>query len=292
MTSKNDFDLLQRFVFESCDIRGEIVSLHNSFLEASAHQNLVPLERQLLGEFLAATALLGDSLKFKGVLTLQARGDGIIPLVMADITNDKQIRGIVKRHVDADFRHSTARLSELLGNAVLSLTIDPDKGERYQGIVPAEGDSIASCLNTYFAQSEQLPSYFLTFSQDNSCGGLFLQALPSKVIQDPELARDKWQTAVHLASTLKAEELFSLSHETLLYRLFHELECKVFPPAPVQFKCSCDEQRSSNAIAALGKEDAFALLEEQGVIEINCEFCGRQYLFDNSALQTLFAASH
>lgn len=292
MTSKSDFDLLQRFIFESCDIRGEIVTLHASFLEASAHQNLLPIEKQVLGEFLAATALLGDSLKFNGILTLQARGDGIVPLLMADTNNNKEIRGIIKRKQDADFRNVSTKLPGLLGNAVLSMTIDPDKGERYQGIVPLQGENIAHCLNDYFAQSEQLPSYFLIFSTDNFCGGLFLQALPARVITDPEETRDKWRTAVHLASTLKAQELFSMSHEEVLYRLFHELQCKVFPASPVKFKCSCDEQRSSNAIAALGREDAFALLKEQGEIEINCEFCGQQYSFDKSALDNLFGAAH
>lgn len=291
--SKDDFDLLQRFVFESCDIRGEIVTLHNTFVEASAHQSLTPVEQNLLGEFLAATALLGDSLKFKGVLTLQARGDGVIPLLMADINHEKQLRGIVKRQPDATFGKAGTRLPELLGNAVLSMTIDPDQGERYQGIVPLQGDDIARCLNNYFAQSEQLPSFFLCFAQQSYCGGIFLQALPAQIIKDKEQAKDKWDTLVQLVSTLKTEELFTLPHEEILFRLFHEMQCKIFPPRPVEFKCSCNIERSSNAIAALGREDAYALLqEEEGEIEINCEFCGQTYLYDEQSLDELFGASH
>src|SRR5690606_8944081 len=152
---------LQRFIFESCDIRGAIVNLHQSYLEARAHQTLSPTENIVLGEFLAAIALLGDSLKFKGILTLQARGDGAIPLIMADINHNMQIRGIVKKHQQLALPQHTLALPELLGQAVLSMTIDPEKGERYQGIVPLQKENIAQCLNEYFAQSEQLPSFFL-----------------------------------------------------------------------------------------------------------------------------------
>lgn len=292
MTIKNDRDQLQRFIFESCDIRGSIVSLHQSYLEARAHQTLSPTENILLGEFLAAIALLGDSLKFKGILTLQARGDGAIPLIMADINHDMQIRGIVKKHQQLTLPRHTLALPDLLGHAVLSMTIDPARGERYQGIVPLQKENIAQCLNEYFAQSEQLPSFFLIFADTEYCGGLFLQALPEHIIQDKEASREFWQTAVQLASTLKPEELFDLNNEDILYRLFHELQCKVFPPSPVNFSCSCNRERSSNAVAVLGKDEACALLQEQGTIVINCEFCGKVYRFDENALKKLFSAAH
>lgn len=292
MTIKNDNDTLQRFIFERCDIRGTIVSLHRSFLEARAHQNLSPTENVILGEFLTAIALLGDSLKFDGILTLQARGDGAIPLIMADTNNHKHIRGIVKQHPQLKLPEQARALPELLGHAVLSMTIDPEKGERYQGIVPLQKESIAQCLNDYFTQSEQLPSFFLIFAEAEHCGGLFLQALPEQVVEDKDTSKEFWQTALQLALTLKQEELFSLDHEEILYRLFHELQCKVFPASPVSFACSCNKERSSNAIAVLGRDDAFALLQEQGTIIINCEFCGKVYRFDENALQKLFSAAH
>lgn len=292
MTSKNDFDSLQRFIFESCDIRGEIVTLNTSFIEACEHQSLAPGEKANLGEFLAAVALLGDTLKFDGVLTLQARGDGVIPLLMADITHQKSLRGIIKKQAGAMLDNVQTSLATLLGNSVLSITIDPEKGERYQGIIPLEGENIAACLTDYFTQSEQLPSWFLFYSTENFCGGLFLQALPKKVISDHDATKDAWRTATQFAATLKAEELFSIGHEEILYRLFHELGCKVFPAKKITFGCSCNEDRSSNAIAALGKEDAFNLLKEQGEIEINCEFCGKQFRFDEEKLQGLFGVTH
>ncbi len=292
MTIDNDLnqnDSLERFVFENCDIRGAIIRLNKSYQDALAHQTFSSRKKLLLGEFFAAVGLLGDSLKFKGILTLQARGDGVVPLVMADINSAGEFRGIVKKK-DETLLLETDDLPNLLGSAVLSITIDPDKGERYQGIVPLLESKLAQCLSDYFSQSEQLPSWFSLFSSEEFCGGLFLQALPKKVILDHEETQENWNTAIQLASTLKAEELFSLNYEEILYRLFHELGCKVFPPKPLRFACSCNEDRSSNAIIALGEDEAYALLEERGVIDINCEFCGRKYVFNESALKTLFTS--
>ena len=293
MTSKTDFDTLQRFIFDSCDIRGEIVTLSDSFTSSVSHQNLSPAHSALIGEFFAATVMLGDSLKFDGILTVQARGDGIVPLVMAEANNKHEFRGILKRANDnSPETDGTYSLPDMLGNAVLSLTMDPTKGKRYQGIVPLEKDNLALCLNDYFSQSEQLPTHFIIYADDGRCGGLFLQALPRNKILDDDASRDAWDTAVQLASTLKAEELFSLDHKEVLYRLFHQLECNIFPEQKISYKCSCNFDRSGNAIASLGKAEAFELLEERGHIDINCEFCGKQYIFNLQALEKIFGGEN
>ncbi len=289
MTNKHH-DKLQRFIFESCDIRGEIVCLNKSFQEACAHQNLSSLERRLLGQFLTAAGLLADSLKFDGLFTIQARGDGAIPLIMAEANHKNSLRGIVKKN--SPVVGPELPLPELLGKAALSITVDPDKGERYQGIVPLDSPTLADCLNDYFTQSEQLPSRFFLYADDHFCGGIFLQALPAEKIKDAEQTRDKWDTAIQLAATLSLEELRDLTHEEVLYRLFHEMECKIFPEKPLQFACSCTEERSSNAIMALGHDDAKELLKQQGKINIHCEFCGKNYAFDAPAVDAMFTQRH
>src|SRR5690554_3724898 len=125
-------DQVQRFIFDQSDIRGELVTLHDAYQQAMATQDLHPLASRLLGEFLAAVTLLSGSLKFNGVISLQARGDGPVPLVMAECTHQKNVRGIVRTDANLDDL-GLDNFPALIGKGVLFITIEPDKGERYQG---------------------------------------------------------------------------------------------------------------------------------------------------------------
>lgn len=287
----NDFtstDQLHRFVFDNCDIRGEVVSLERSFIEATEHQHLPPEVQTLLGEFLVAVSLLAEALKFSGTLTLQARGAGYLPLIMAESNDEGGIRGIAKLSEDADpDKLRGLNIQQLIGAGVLSLTLDPTRGKRYQGIVALEGDSLASCLNAYFTQSEQLPTQFWLAASTSTAAGLMLQALPpaAGTTSDPE----QWSTAAQLADTVTAQELFELDHASLLLRLFNEFEVRLFEAQEVRFVCQCSYQRSANALTSLGKDDAYALLAERDVIHMNCEFCGSDYRFGEKDLDSIFA---
>ena len=283
-TDLNSIDTIHRFEFVDHAIRGQIVTLNNSFIEASQHQNLPIQAKQLLGQFLAAAGMLAENFKFNGLLTLQARGDGDLPLMMAEATNTRNIRGLVKlseSHLPHDMDGKCFR--ELLGKGVLTLTVDPEKGQRYQGIVPLEQDSIAQCLSDYFAHSEQVPSRLWLFADHQRAAGLLLQAMPG---ESPD--SDAWQTAEQLANTVKAEELLQLDHNTLLYRLFNEYQVRLYEPKNVQFKCSCNRERCLNAINALGKEDAYKLISERNHIDMDCQFCGTQYRFKKEDLDQQF----
>ncbi len=290
MTDRN-LDQIHRFVLDGCNIRGEIITLSKTYQQATGHQNL-PLEQQaLLGEFLVAAGLLAETLKFEGVLTVQARGDGPVPLIMAEATDGHTLRGIAKKKDNAALATvdlAGARLADAVGTGILTLTIDPDQGQRYQGIVALESASLADCLSAYFAQSEQLPTRLWLFANDECAAGLLLQALPATA--DHPSQSDSWTTAEMLAATVTADELLSLPHSEVLGRLFHEFEVRLFEPRPLAFACSCSAERSLNALTALGRADAFALLAEQQLIEVNCEFCGSQYQFGQSDLQALFGA--
>ena len=291
-----DFDTTQRFVFDNSDIRGEIVTLRESFQKAVEHQRLTPQQKRLLGEFFVAVTLMSETLKFDGLLTLQARGDGIIPLVMAETTHNGHMRGIIKasgEFVQCDIQVGDAKVDasdfkQLIGNGVLTLTMDPKKGERYQGIVPLEGSTLADCLSRYFMQSEQLPTHFWIFSDSETAGGLLLQGLPAQKVPDNETRQNQWLTAVQLASTVTARELFELDHDAVLYRLFNEINCRLFAGRNIIFQCSCTRERSANAIASLGKHEAFELLNEREVINADCQFCGQIYVFNEADVIDLF----
>ncbi|MGH1487116.1 MAG: Hsp33 family molecular chaperone HslO [Cellvibrionaceae bacterium] len=283
-----DNDLLHRFVFDNTDIRGEIVTLQDSINELFARQSYPLFIQSLMGEFISAAALLASTLKFDGLLTLQARGDGPVPLIMAEVDHNKRLRGIVKIS-DPDQPLLEDNLPMLIGKGgVLSITIDPDQGNRYQGIVPLDAPSLADCLEHYFEQSEQLPTRIWLTSDGNTASGLLLQRLPQQLASESSNA-EAWENRVQLANTTTSEELLTLDHQHLLTRLFHEEGVRFYDPIEFAFGCSCSKQRSSHALQQLGHEDAEQLAREQGIITIDCQFCGFQYTYNQEDISAIFA---
>ena len=282
-------DLMHRFLFDQTDIRGEAVTLCDSYQQIlDNNQQLPPQVKALLGEFVAAVTLLASTLKFDGILTLQARGDGPLPLIMAECTQQKAVRAIAQVDPEVDFSEFEGQnLQTLMGSGMLVIIIDPDKGKRYQGIVPLDGPDLSSCLQFYFARSEQLPTRFWFATDDKSVSGLMLQALPQQ-IASAEDNQDQWQTVVQLASTIKDQELLELEHTEILYRLFHEEQVRMFDAEQVRFECSCSWQRSASALVSLGREEVESLLAEQDIIHIDCQFCNQAYLFGRADLDNIF----
>lgn len=283
-------DQLHRFIFDQTDIRGEIIHLDETIKAQNAIHPLPPLVQKLLGEFMVAAALMSSTLKFDGIFTLQARGSGSVPLIMAEVSENQHLRAIahLNEHVDLP-EQAEPNLPELIGtDAVLSIIIDPIKGERYQGIVPLDAATLAECVEHYFHQSEQLPTKLWLVSDDKQAAGFFLQRLPQQ-LADSETNDDAWHNRVQLANTLTADELMNLPHETLLMRLFHEEGVRIFDPKALSFKCSCSKTRTSNALVQLGKEELDSIIEEQGLISVDCQFCGHQYRFDENDVEQLFS---
>lgn len=283
-------DQMHRFIFDDTDIRGEAVTLADSYQQILQHHHLPSVVNNLLGEFLAAASLLASTLKFDGILTLQARGEGPLPIIMAECTNDKQLRAIARPNPDANFDELTnASLQELLGKGMLSIIIRPTQGKQYQGIVPLENATLADCLAHYFQQSEQLDTRFWLAADGTTASGLLLQALPQQKNASPEANQDSWETSVALADTVKSEELLSLPHSELLYRLFHEQAVRLFEPESLKFQCSCSKERSGEMLRSIGHEEAKSILAEQGHIEMDCQFCGQFYRFNDADVEALFS---
>lgn len=292
-------DLLHRFLFDDCDIRGEIVTLGDSYREVLSHNPQAPAIHRLLGEFLAAVSLLSSTLKFDGKIILQARGDGAISTIMAECNHHNSLRGIVRLNSDIELSTELAlngSLQQLLGNGVLVITIEPQRAEnfggtieRHQGIVPMDADNLAGCLETYFAQSEQLATKIWFATNDNAVTGLLIQALPQQLITNEDDNRDKWETVIALAKTVKAEELLELDHNTVLYRLFNEHPLRLFDANSLRFACSCSRERSASALLSLGKEEVEELLVERGSIDIDCQFCNQHYHFPADEIRQLLS---
>ncbi|CAD5105861.1 Hsp33 family molecular chaperone HslO [Zestomonas carbonaria] len=281
-------DFSQRFLFDDFDVRGEMVALDASYRHVLAKHPYPEPVAQLLGELLAAAALLLGTLKFDGLLVLQARSSGAVPLLMVECSSDGELRGIARYH--AAQIGDAGSLRELMPEGVLAITIDPAQGQRYQGIVALDGDNLASCLSAYFATSEQLPTRFWLNADGRRARGLLLQQLPADRQKGAEEREASWQHVVTLADTLNAEELLGLDNETLLYRLYHEEAVRLFDPRALHFRCSCSRDRSARALISLGQEDVEKLLEEQGgSVVIDCQFCNQRYAFDAADVAQLFA---
>ena len=281
-------DLMHRFMFDETDIRGEIVTLEESYQSVVANNDYPLVIQRLLGEFVAAASLLSSSLKFDGIITLQARGEGPLPLIMAECDHQKSLRAVAKPADSVNYDDlATASFQELIGDGMLVIIIQPDKGRRYQGIVPLENATLAQCLEHYFAQSEQLKTRFWLEAGEQQAAGLMLQMLPQQVASEEE-NDEHWNTVVSLASTVKPQELFELDHETILYRLFNEEQTRLFDADPVRFACSCSRDRSASALITLGRNEVEAMLAEQEIISIDCQFCNQSYAFGERDMGELF----
>lgn len=277
-------DLLQRFIFDETDIRGELVRLDQSYQDTLAAHQYPEVVAHLLGEFLSAAVLLSATLKFEGTLILQARSQGQIPIIMAEATSDHKIRAIAREADSA----TSSDFQTLLANGQLSITIDPRQGKRYQGIVSLDGNNLSQCIENYFKQSEQLSTRIWLASDGKTASGMLLQELPASDEVDAEQRATSWEHATKLAETLTAKEIQSLPFEQILFRLFHQEQVRLFDPDTLSFECSCSETRTLDALRTLGQQELESIIEELGSIDINCEFCHQHYQFDGNDVGSLF----
>jgi molecular chaperone Hsp33 len=282
--SKGDRSL--RFLFDNTDIRGQSVHLDKSFQKILAIHQYAPGVSQLMGELLVAAVLLSTTLKFEGKLVLQIRSDGQIPLIMVECTSDQDIRAIARGAEQA----TSDNFDLLLTDGQLAITIDPDQGERYQGIVPLSGGSVARSLDAYFEQSEQLQTRLWLAADGTHAAGFLLQQLPTQIVTELSEREEQWNHACTLAETVKESELLLLNAEQILHRLYHEESLRVFTPAAVQFRCSCSRDRTYSALCVFDGAELRDILDEQGSISMDCEFCNQQYIFMEEDLMSLLPA--
>ena len=206
---------------------------------------------------------------------LQGRGDGPISLIMVECSSDGHIRGIARGALDAPEGSLRTHLAE----GVLTLTIEPEIGQRYQGIIAIQRDDLADVLSDYCAQSEQLATKFWLSTRAGASAGLMLQQLPKQSVTSEEARLDQWQTLCALADTMTPDELLDTETDRLLFRLFNEWDVKRFKPKRIRFSCNCSRDRSLNAIRLLPDHEITELFEEQQTVTMNCEMCGESYHF-------------
>ena len=279
---ENTRDTLLRFLFEHAPIRGELVHLDLSWQTILERHDYPPLLIDFLGELAAASVLLAATLKLQGALVLQMQGNGPLKLLVVECSGELRIRATAKW--EGELQHGD--LVQLLGDGRFVITLDPKDGKQtYQGIVPLEGGNVAEMLQNYMMRSEQLETRLWLAADGQHAAGMLLQKLPEHLEPDP----DAWPRATRLADTLKREELLELPAQQVIHRLYHEEDMRLFEPSPVTFHCTCSRHSVGNMLKMLGRAEVDSILEEQGHIDIHCEFCNQRYEFDSVDAAQLFA---
>ncbi|OCG23535.1 Hsp33 family molecular chaperone [Gilliamella sp. App2-1] len=270
-------DTLNRFLFDNHPIRGEITRLDQTY-QAILDNHTYPIAVQnLLGELLVVTSLLTATLKFEGDIAVQLQGDGALSLAVVNGNDQQQLRGVAR--VNGNIADD-ATLKDMVGNGYIVITITPKHGERYQGIVGLEKDTLIGCIENYFMQSEQLPTrLFVKIGvHDNKpmAAGILLQVLPAN-----ENTVESFEHLSTLTETITSDELFQLSTDEILYRLYNQEEIRLFETHDITFKCGCSPQRCEDSLMTLPANQIDEILREDGgKIDIHCDYCGRHYLFD------------
>lgn len=275
-------DTLQRFLFDEAPVRGAVVSLEDTWRQVLVRHSYPAAVRTVLGEMMAAAALLGANLKFDGTLMLQMHGTGALRLAVVECTHERTLRATAKW----DGQPQDLPLPQLLGEGgrfVLTLEPRADKSQTWQGIVALEGDSVGAMLENYMLRSEQLDTSLVLAADATRAGGMLLQRLP-----DGHGDPDGWPRVRTLADTLKGEELLTLDPLDLLHRLYHEEVVRVFDAEPLSFACTCSRERVSDMLKMVGAQEAGDILLEQGSVEIGCDFCNQRYVFDEDEVNELY----
>jgi molecular chaperone Hsp33 len=289
-------DRVRRFVFERHPVRGHWVSLDRAWRELRAHQRLPGPVRDLLGEAAAAATLLASTLKFEGVLTLQLQGDGLVPLLVAQCTHDFRIRAVAR----CDAQEAPQDFRALVGAGRIAVTVESEeRAARYQGIVPAAGDSFGECFESYFATSEQLPTHVKLAAGGARAGGLIVQRLPASggfataasgaTRPDEEARETLWREVGTAIERIEPDQLVTSDAETLLHGALGAHDVRLFRGHDVRFECRCSPTRVAGLLRVLGLEEVRGILAEQDAVTVTCEFCQRPYRFDAVDVAHLFS---
>jgi molecular chaperone Hsp33 len=269
--------------FDLPGFRGRLVRLDSVALPESA--------ARVAAEALTLAALLGSALKLDGRLTVQSKSDGALDLAAADYYGAQDgrvagLRGYARVDVErAKPLGAAPNFAALAGAGSLAITIEPRRGDQtYQGITALSPDGMAASAETYFAQSEQLPTAIRLAAAPLyepgkpaawRAGGLLLQATPDAPLRGDAKSDDFERLTLFLKSLADFELLdVSLSAEDLLWRLFHEDEVRVHPAEPLEFRCDCSAARIAAVLSSYAPADRAGLADPDGVIRARCEFCG------------------
>lgn len=282
-------DVLHGFLLEHAGVRGTLVRLGPSWRDVAGRADYPPALHALLGEALAASALLTGNIKLDGALSIELKSSGALRLLFAECNDQGRVRGLARWNEPLP----APLVLDALPDAIMAITIgNVERGQRYQGLVDLQHAGLAESLENYFVQSEQLPARILLAADAGHAVGLMLQKMPDEGGRDAALDDDAWNRIVHLTATLGADELLGTTPEQLLYRLYHDESVRLFASRPLAFGCSCGRERVTAMLRSLGRDEVEAALTARGgEIEVICEFCAQHYHFDRIDAEHLLSDS-
>ena len=273
-------DHITPFVFDNLPVRGALIHLARAWRRMNRDHAYHGVVRETLGHAAAATGLIAHSLKFDGAITLQIQGSGGLRMLVMQCTSELELRGMANFDQDG----TAESFGELVSNAHCAITVDA--GDRpYQGIVEVDHGSLASSLEHYFERSAQVPSHVMLVTDASESGGLLLQQMPGQY----PIEEDDWNRLGHIAATLRTSDFASTEGIDLVGKLFAEDDVRVFRSKPVVFRCRCSRRRAEQVLQMLGEAETREVIEEQGRVDVTCEYCGRRRSFDAIDVSRLFA---
>ena len=280
-------DYIQRFIFESLDIRGRLVCLGPAWQQMIVGRDYPTEVNNLLGQTTALTVLLASSRKNQSRLTLQVRGNGRVPLLVADCSSALRIRGMAQVARDFD-KHPVGELRALLGDGRIMLALQDDAtNQLYQSIVPLEGEDMAQVFELYIEQSEQLPTFLRLYADRESLCGFMLEKLPQADARDP----DGWNRMTQLAATLSLAETRRAHPYDLLTRMFPEETLRVYELYDVEYHCPFAPDKVHDVLRSLGRAEIDSIIAELGAVVIRNEMCNHEYRFDAAMIEEIFASA-
>jgi molecular chaperone Hsp33 len=276
---------INRFLFKDLDIRGQHLSLIDTWQELIQNRGYSVPVRQLFGELSALAIFLANGIKHKGKLTLQVQGSGVVSLLLVEVTSNLKIRGMVRS--DGAIEEDDS-LDKILGEGQIVATLyNSQTDHSFQSLVPINQKGLIETFEDYFFQSEQLESrLWVSSTQENLCA-MLLQKMPEADQHDSE----GWHRVGTLSDTITQDELNSLDAESLLHRLFHEETLQLFNADWVSYECEQNKERFEKIIYDLGEQDARDLLKERGEIAIHNEICNEHLFFDEQDVNRIFATN-
>jgi len=311
-------DTVLPFQLDASDIRGRVARLDGVLEQVLKQHNYPPMIEGLVAEMALLTALIGQTMKLRWKLSLQVRGSGPARLIATDYygptADGKPARIRAYASYDAETLDQSADPFSQIGNGYFAILIDQGEDMTpYQGITPIAGGSLSACAETYFAQSEQIPTRFqLTYGQSQMpgeathwrAGGVILQHMPkasphvtgeggsgeggllhaTDILNEDE--SENWNRANALLDTVDEIELIgpTVSPTDLLVRLFHEEQPRVYDAQPMQFGCSCSDDKVRQSLSIYSAKDIATMTTEEGTVTADCQFCGAHYIFDPETL--------
>jgi molecular chaperone Hsp33 len=309
-----DWDRVLPFQLDALGVRGRLVRLGPT-LDAIIERHGYPLAvARPLAEAMVLCVALATSLKYDGIFTLQISGDGPIRLLVTDLTTDGALRGYAqfdswKLAIALGTGNHDAPdgyVPKLFGQGRLAFTVDQGQNtQRYQGVVPLEGATLADCAHTYFRQSEQLPTGIkLVARRDETPEGnhwrasaLVVQQMPEfdagRIDVDQEQREDDWRKAVILMASATEKEMLdpALPGTRLLFRLFHAEGARLFERRTFEARCRCSRERIDRVLKSIKREELADLRDPRGLVAVKCEFCSTEYAYDESDLDRIYASA-